>query len=113
MLDRPADNKNSGVFVELQIDSNQTIDICISNNFSHVGKGQLSVRISYVYQQRQVNGRKVVEKFVGNVEEIGTNIRPHEFSKYQNPVQGVYIRKSKRTMPGGYMREAVRKIYWT
>ena len=113
MLDRPADNKNSGLFVELQIDSNQTIDICISNNFSHVGgKGQLPVRISYVYQQRQVNGRKVVEKFVGNVEEISTKIRPHKFSKYQNPVQGVYIRKSKRTMPGGYMREAVRKIYW-
>ena len=76
-----------------------------------VGKGQLPAGVSYLYQQRQVNGRKVVQKFVGNVEEISTKVRPHEFSKYQNPVQGVYIRKSERTMPGGYMREAVRKIY--
>ena len=59
--------------------------------------------------QRQANGKKVVRKVVGNVAQSNTKFRPHKFSKYQNPVQGVYIRKSKRTIPGGYMREAGKK----
>lgn len=58
--------------------------------------------------QRQVNGRKVLREIGGTFVGNSTKIRPHKFSKYWNPAQGVYIRKSKQTMPGGYMREAVR-----